>query len=161
MSELSSAGKIRRNLDLTRYLEELSELTGRQVHADELGSIEGAASIRENCQKFGAQTICVIEMPFAERDSERFKRFIQGLSKANAAYVQVWTPRTISCGVFVMPSIDAVRFDFDFSINGKGILVFVTSDLEDRLLLDFSESAAVGRIMRIETQGANWMTVSY
>jgi hypothetical protein len=161
MLEPSSSEKIRRNIDLRRYLEELSALTGRQIRADELGSIEQAASIREDCQKFSAQASRVTEIPFPDRKLERFKKFVRRLSRANAASVYVWTPRTISCGVFLMPSIDAVRFDFDFAINEEGILVFVTSDLEDRLLLDYSNSPAGGRIMKVETQGTNWVGVTY
>lgn len=161
MSEPSSSEKIRRKLDLRRYLEELSALTGRRVQADELGSIEQAASIREDCQRFSTQASRVIEIPFSDRSSERFEKFVQGLSKANSASVYVWTPRTISCGTFLMPSINAVRFAFDFAVNTEGIFVFVTSDLKDRLLLDYSDSPAGGRIMKVETQGTNWVGVTY
>lgn len=161
MSTPASSERIRQKLNLKRYLNELTSIIRRPVHADELGSLEQATSIREAGQKFGvlASESCVV--PFSARCSERFKGFVQRLHDANPTSVYVWTPRTIVCGALLVSSLDVVKFDFDFAVNEEGILVFHSSDLKDRLLLDFADSATGEKIMKIETQGANWGKVAY
>lgn len=161
MSTPSSSEKLRQKLNLKRYLDELAALIGRPVHADELGSLEQTASMREAAQKFRAQAAQVCEIPFSERRSARFKGFVHRLQDANPSSVYVWTPRTISCGTFLVASLAVVRFDFDFAVNDEGILTFLTGDLEDSLLLDFSTSPMGEQVMKVETQGANWARVVY
>ena len=73
----------------------------------------------------------------------------------------MWTQRTIDCGVLLVPALMAIRWDFDFAVNEEGILAFVTGDLADRLLLDFSELPTGEQRMKIETQGVNWEGVTY
>lgn len=136
-------------------------MIGHPVHADELGSLEQAASLREAAQKFGMQPSQACEILFSERFSERFREFVQRLLNANPSSVYIWTPRTISCGTLLVPSLAVIKFDFDFVVNQEGILAFSTSDLEDSLLLDFSISPTGEQIMKVETQGANWGTVAY
>lgn len=161
MSTPSSSEKLRRNLYLKNYLKELGALTGRTVQADELGSLEQAASIRTEAQKFINQPPTVCEIRFSDRCSERFKEFLQRLKDANSLPVYVWTEHTIDCGALLVPSIDTIKFDFDFAINDEGILAFITRDLGDSLLLDFSSTPMDEQVMKIETRGANWGTVIY
>lgn len=143
------------------YLAELRALTGRAVQADELGSLEQVAAMRMGVQKFVGQSLTACEIKFSDRGSERFKKFLRGLRDANPLSVYVWTPRTIDCGALLVPSLDVIRFDFDFTINHEGILAFTTSDLGDRLLLDFSSTPTGEQVMKIETQGSNWARVVY
>lgn len=153
--------EIKRRLNLNAYLAELAALTGRSIEADELGTPEEAAAIRERARSFSSQAAACLDIPFTERMSERFHAFVQRLQAANASPVYVWTPRTIDCGALVVSSLVVIHFDFDFTITEDGILSFVTTDLEDRLLLDFSASAAGNQLMTIETQGRNWATLTY
>lgn len=161
MSTPLSSEKLRQKPNLKRYLDELSMLIGRRVRAEELGSLKQAALIREAGKKFAAQPSNACEIHFTERCSARFKGFVQRLHDSNPSSVYVWTPRTISCGALLIPSLAAIKFDFDFAINEEGILVFLSSDMEDRVLLDFSDSPTGERIMKIETQGAHWTEVRY
>ncbi|WCM94562.1 hypothetical protein M5C99_07620 [Acidovorax sp. NCPPB 2350] len=146
---------------MKRYLEELEALTRRSVQSDELGSLEQAAAMRMAAQRFDAQSSTRYEIRFSDRNSERFKKFLQGLMDANPSSVYVWTPRTIDCGALLVPSLESIRFDFDFTINDEGILAFTTSDLGDSLLLEFSSTPAGEQIMKIETQGPNWAKAVY
>jgi hypothetical protein len=157
----SSAQKLRQKLQLTRYLKELGALIGRPVQADELGSLEQAAAMRLEARASDTQSRLASEIAFSERRSERFKRFLQRLRDANPSSVHVWTPRTIDCGTLVVPSLDVIKFDFDFAVNDEGILAFATSDGRDGLLLDFSRTPTGEEVMKIETQGANWTEVIY
>jgi hypothetical protein len=161
MPTLSPAENLRQKFNLKKYLNELTGLIGRPVHAEELGSLEQVNSIREVGQKFSSLISQKCEIPFSERCSERFKDFLQRLDDANPSSIYIWTPRTINCGVLLVASLAVVRFDFDFSVNEDGIIVFLTSNLEDRLLLDFSGLPGSEQIMKIETQGANWVNVPY
>lgn len=161
MSSPSLSTRLRRNLHLKRYLKELSALMERSVQAEELGSLEQAAAMRTAAQGFLEKSTTQYEISFSDRSSERFKRFLQSLTDANPSSVYVWTPDTIDCGALLVPSLDAIRFDFDFDINDDGILAFLTSDLGDRLLLDFSRTPTGEQVMKIETQGANWGGVIY
>lgn len=153
--------KLRQKLYMKRYVEELSVLAGYAVQASDLGGLAQATSIRDASQKFKAQPSRSTEISFADKCSERFKNFIHKLYQTNTSSVYVWTPRTIDCGTFLVPSIEAIRFGFDFSINPEGVLVFQSSDLQDRLLLDFFISPTDDQILKIEAQGLNWGAIVY
>lgn len=153
--------RLRQNLHMKKYLDELSTLTGHQVQVDELESLERTKKLQECSKKFLTNIPKIYEILFSEMYEDRFKAFIDRLNVANPSSVYVWTPNTIDCGVLLVKSISAIKFDFDFSINEDGILAFSTSDLEDRLLLDFSISKKHGKIIKIETQGSNWERVIY
>lgn len=153
--------RLRQNLYKKQYLEELGALLGRAVLQEELGSLEHVKTIREALQKLDGQPVTSCEIPFAERKTDRFKRFIQRLIEANPSPVYVWTEHSIDCGLLLVPSLSEIKFDFDFSINADGVFVFRTSDLCDRLLLDFSISHTNEQILQIETQGEHWLDVVY
>jgi hypothetical protein len=142
---------------LKKYLEELSILAGHPVQVNELSHVDQAASIREAGKKFALQATTISEISFSNRNENLFKIFTKKLYDANPSPVYVWTPRTIECGAFLLPSICAVNFSFDFTINEEGILVFLTNDLIDRLLLDFTSLPSGEERLRIETQGENWI----
>lgn len=161
MTTPSTSERLRQKLYLKRYLVELGALTGHPVRADELLRPEQTAVLRATRQKFGAQTTASSEIPFSDRGSERFKGFVRRLHDANPSPLYVWTQRTIDCGTLLVPSLMAIRWDFDFDVNEEGILAFMTSDLADRLLLDFSELPTGEQRMKVETQGANWEGVAY
>lgn len=161
MTMPSTSARLRQKLYLKKYLIELAVLTGRPVQADELLSLEQTAALRAARQTSGAQTTLSADIQFSDRRSERFNVFVRRLHDANPSPVYVWTQRTIDCGVLLVPSLMAIRWEFDFAVNEEGILAFVTDDLADRLLLDFSELPTGEQRMKVETQGVNWERVTY
>lgn len=161
MTSPSLSQKLRRNLYLTRYLAELSTLTGRIVQADELCSPAQAAAMRIEKQKFLSHPATSCEIGFSDKNSERFGIFLQRLRDANPSPVYIWTEHTIDCGALLVPSLDAIRFDFDFKINKNGVLTFETSDLEDKLLLDFFTTPEGKQVVEVETKGINWTQIAY
>lgn len=162
MSSSSLSSRLRKNLHLKRYLEELGSLTGRLVRADELGSLEQATEMRRTALlQINSLPSVSFDVRFSDRSTERFKCFLKNLMDANPSPVYVWTPDTIDCGTLLVPSLGAIKFDFDFSINDDGILSFLASDLKDRLLLDFSVTSTGEQVMKIETQGPDWAKVIY
>jgi hypothetical protein len=161
MTTPSLSGKLRQKIYLKRYLAELSALTGGPVQADELVSLEQTAKLREAQQQFVALPTSSSEIPFSDRGSERFAEFVRRLHDANPSPVYVWTERTIDCGALLVPSLMAIRWNFDFAVNEEGMLAFVTSDIADSLLLDFSALHTGEQRMKVETKGANWEEVAY
>jgi len=161
MSSRSLSDVLRQRRHMDRYLGELSTLMARAVQPDELGSREQAVEMRVAAQGFLGQSSAWCEIKFADRSSEHFAKFLKRLTDANSSSIYVWTPHTIDCGTFLAPSLDVIKFDFPFAINDDGILSFVTSDLQDRLVLDFSRTFAGQEVMRVETQGPGWARIIY
>lgn len=162
--QVSSPGnpsKPRKCFGVKEYLRELAALAGRPVSADELGDPEHAATMRLEQQRADLPSGERCEVAFAELGSEQFRRFVRELHDAHPVPVQIWTPRTIACGVFTVPSIESISFDFDFTINSEGILALATSDGTDVLLLDFSESTVGGQQVQIEIRGQHWAEIRY
>lgn len=161
MTSPSLSQRLRQNLYKKQHLEDLGALLGRVVLQEELGSLEHVNTMREASQKFIDLPVTKREILFSERRMDRFRKFIERLSEANPAPIYVWTEHTIDCGLLLVPSLSDIRFDLDFSINTNGVFVFTTSDLYDRLLLDFSLSDTNEHRLQVETQGEHWSEVVY
>ncbi|GAA4340057.1 hypothetical protein GCM10023165_19790 [Variovorax defluvii] len=161
MTTPSTRQKLRQRLYLKEYLKELAALTGRPVQCGDLLSLEQTADLQAARQKCGVEAAVSTDILFSDRGSERFGAFLRRLHDANPSAIYVWTPRTIDCGALLVPSLSAIQWGFDFAVNEEGILAFVTSDLADRLLLDFSELPTDEQRMKIEIQGPNWGSVAY
>lgn len=87
--------------------------------------------------------------------------FLQRLRDANPSPVYIWTEHTIDCGALLVPSISAIKFDFDFKINKNGVFTFETSNFKDSLLLDFFTTPEGEQVMEVETKGLNWAQIPY
>ncbi|NIM40576.1 MAG: hypothetical protein GTN84_06165 [Hydrogenophaga sp.] len=143
------------------YLEELAPLVGAPVAVAELGPIEQPAALQKAAKVIDPEPLQSFEMPFSERCSAQFLDFIKRLCCANPSAVYIWTPRTDACGVYLAGPISTIKYNFGFDINSEGVLVFLTEDVQDRLLLDFFSSSAGEHRMKVEVQGRNWSEVKY
>ena len=54
-----------------------------------------------------------------------------------------------------------MNFNFPFNINEEGIIAFVTNDVADRMLLEFSINSVGQEVLIVETQGPNWASAMY
>lgn len=153
--------KRQRRLFLRQYLHELTALVGREVLEEEIGSVDEAVHMRQLAKAISGVRREVAQIAFSEIRSNRFKEYIARLAKANDSVVLVWTPRTIFCGTFRIPSLEAVCLSFNFDINPEGNIVFTTEGVDDRLILNFDVDDQGEQILQIETQGAHWEQVSY
>lgn len=161
MDSVSPSEKLRQKLHLKKYLEELSLLAGYSVSEKEIVGLKQTQEICQASLKFDVQPVARYKVPFSEKLDDRFKEFIQKLSNANSSPLLVWTPRTIMCGTFRIPSLDKINWNFDFCINKEGVLAFLTEDICDRLLLDFSCSSSGTQELIIEVQGEHWLKITY
>lgn len=151
---------LRRKLSTQRYMEELSCLTGGNVSPGDLCSIEATMNIQERVLFFSGLPCSHADIDFFDKTSFRFYDFISRLEALNDSRVYIWTPRTVDCGAFLGGKIGGINFEFNHDINDEGILVFLTEDLQDRLLLDFYVDDGSYRL-RVEVQGNNWFGVKY
>jgi hypothetical protein len=159
MTDISNKLALRKSL--TEYLLELKQITGENVKTDSLSSVESLERIREaSLAVFQNMNKSKFIVRFDEKDSKKFKDFIANLSKANSSSVYIWTNRANLHGLCKIASINSIDFSFPFNINPDGVIVFLTEDLKDKLLLDFYRDSKEQEILEIELQGENWASVS-
>ena len=159
MSKLST--KLQHHKNISNYLLELEILANRKITRDEISSLEVVHSIRKISLQLNNYSTYTFSIAFSEKESNRFKSFIDKLSMTNCGQVYIWTERTNVCGLFKVNNIKDINFSFPFDINPEGILVFVPVTLEDQLLLDFSLDSTGKQIIEVETQGRNWSKITY
>ncbi|MEO5968365.1 MAG: hypothetical protein ABIQ95_00435 [Bdellovibrionia bacterium] len=78
-------------------------------------------------------------IPFIEKESERFKKYIGQLQSANSSGVYIWIDRTNDCGTSIINSLLDIKWNFEFSCSENGIFVLEARNLQDRILFDFFE----------------------
>ena len=161
MTNIRLRQKIEYKKNLAPYLSELRRLTGTDVSSESLISVEDTEKIRQKWLYLKDTNTNKIVIDFSEKNSERFKKFITNLNKANSSPVYIWTEKSNMCGLYKAASIDAINFDFPFDISPDGIFVFVTEDLENELLLDYYYDSGDREMLEIEWQGKHWHSVSY
>ena len=144
-----------------RYLAELGILSNRIV--DEEAISADISEVLDSNQSHSLESFPVLKfsMPFYELKGEKFKTFIEELFSRNDGEIYILTPRTKACGLFKVSSINSISFQFPFEINPEGILVFLTSDLKDKLLLDFSLDSSGKKMLEIEVRGQHWSNAMY
>ena len=148
------------NKNLPRHLSELSRLVGREVTREDLMSLEETEAIREQAKRVKLVPFWTFEIPFADKSSPRFRWLMKGLAALNPTPVYVWTPLSNVCGLLRPVALSDVNFGFDFNLSAEGILVILTADLSDKLLLDYSEESDEQKL-EIELSGEHWGTARY
>lgn len=148
--------KIAFKTQMKEYLKELSEISGRTVEQRELFSVEETDLLKSQLAKFNDTEKVSFELTPADLTSERFKRFISSLEKVNSSPVFIWIEKTNDCGALKLPSLSNVSFDFEFKQLPDGVILFLTDDLRNSLLIDFDDESLV-----VEVQGDDWLDVSY
>jgi hypothetical protein len=78
------------------------------------------------------------------------------LEKMNPVGVYIWTPASNVCGVLAPVSLQTIQWGFGFDLIKEGILVLLTADLADKMLLDFSQNSSGDHDLEIEVSGSKW-----
>lgn len=143
-------------MDINEYLHKLSSLAGVSVGYGDLSSKEDARLIRDRSIPLCKLPVSQSDISFSCLRSNSFSSCVAGLFEKNPSRIYIWLEESIHFGVISVPSILAINFSFDFSIDDNGVIVFLTKDCSDRLLLDlYSDEAGSQRVL-IEAQGKNW-----
>jgi hypothetical protein len=159
MSDLSRKLAYRRNIK--GYLSQLKALTGQEVNEKDLMPLEIVEDIREKSKVLIQKPKQKLVIPFEEKEEIRFQRFVQNLNQLNPDPIYIWTESTNSCGLFGIPSIAKFNFDFEYSVSRKGIIVLLTKDLTDKMVLDFGDDPKGARLLEIELIGDHWPSATY
>lgn len=132
------------------YLADLQLLVGRPVAVHDLLFTDETLAIREGKFK---------ECPREERHfragfvgSKDFFELLDILHKLNPSPISVWITHTRGIGALVVPVLRDINYTYAFQITG-GLAAFVTTDGNDRLLVD---NDLDDRSETIELQGVNW-----
>jgi len=146
--------------NLRGHLRELSVLVGRPVGKDELLTIPETRAIRARSKHVVRPAPTVFEIPFEERGGNRFASFMARLAAANPSNVYLWTGTTIDCGLLQGFPLMEFRVTFPFELSPNGIYSIVTTDLLDRLVLDY-ENRDGQQWIEVEVSGEHWGEVVY
>ena len=147
--------------NIASYLLELGMLANKTVNKGDLSSIEKVGEVRAGISNLGNLPIEKFKVDFSEKDDARFGSYIQGLYNTNNEQVYLWTSKTNICGLYKVGNIKDVNFSFPFELNDEGIVVFLSADLKDKLLLDFSIDSTGNKVVEVEAQGLNWPNIKY
>lgn len=157
----TASAQLQQTLQRPRHLRELGQIVGRSLMPDDLISVEKTESLRVQALSVVRAPSWRCEIPFADMQSPRFTRLVDALQKANPSPIYVWTPLSNVCGLLrPIPLLD-VRFNFEFTALPDGILVILTADFQDQLLLDFSEGNNAEQLLEVEVSGAQWGQIEY
>lgn len=141
---------------LAIYLAELKEITAQDIDSKCLTSPEKAKGLAIEASSIEDKDISKLVFDFDKKDSKEFKELVLSLKKCNERPMYIWTPRTKICGLYKPVAIDSINFSFEFDINVEGIMVLITEDFSDKILLDFYRDESNNKILELEVQGINW-----
>lgn len=159
MSELSEKLTFKR--ELPRHLLELSLLVGRPVHKEELLSLKETKLVRVRANQVLRNPVKKFVIPFETKQEPRFGKFIERLIEANPNDVYLWTPASNLCGLLLPTPLKTFRTTFPFELNPEGIIVILTDDLHDQLLLDYSLGEHDEQLLEVEVSGERWGSITY
>ncbi len=154
------SSRLKNNLHVEAHLQEISSLVRRKVTVSELEEPVVTKEIRDKEKEFSKYESMHIEIPFDLKSEKRFQGFITKLAAANPTPVYLWTSYANECGPLKLNSLFAVDYDFPFEVSDEGVFSLVTTDLADRLLLEFHEEGG-NLILDIGFQGKHWSVVRY
>nr|WP_236714092.1 hypothetical protein [Leptospira interrogans] len=149
--------KFRYKLSMPKYIAEISQLTNNPFDETNLLTLNQTESIRRSPSKI--KVMKKFEIPFEEKNSERFSRFLNILYSKNQLPIYIWTSLSNDCGVYRIPSILDFNSHFTFEVNG-GFILLLSENLDDELIFDFTEDNNE-RLLEVELSGANWIQVEY
>lgn len=124
--------------DRSAYLKELSILTGSDVSIHDLSTLEEMESVRAESREINDKPISRFSIDFKCRCDEKFINYIKKLHLSDNGEIYIWTERTNLFGLYKIKSMIYIITSFPFELNEEGIVVFLTINLKNKLLFDFS-----------------------
>ena len=81
------------------------------------------------------------------------------IAKVDFQHIYISLGYSEYCGLAETPSINSFNTDFSFNAEHTGLIVLYSSDIQNKLLLDFYEEAG-GKFLDIEVYGELWSKAS-
>lgn len=125
----------------------------------DLLSVNEMEDIRAKSKRLDDFPIVKSKIKFSSLNGSTFLEYIKKLQKLNDQSIYIWTNNANGLGLYRADSLSAITWGFPFEIN-EGIIVFIASDLEDKLIFDFFLDEKNNELVEIEAQGKNWSKVS-
>lgn len=153
--------RIAYKINIRKYLMQLSRFCGRDVMESELISLDHMNHIRSLSVKLNdhpKSTICINKKDLS---SQRFRKFIVELYRANTSSIFIWTELTDICGFFQINSILDFTFDIDFDIIPEEVILLLAANFEDKMTIGISNDDLDGMIIELDIIGKNWPKVVY
>jgi len=146
---------------LPTHLAQLAELLGRTVVASELMTLELTEEVRAQSKLVAPQPTWQQEIAFADRVGARFINLIKRLGEAHSVQVLIWTPLSNKCGLLHAVDLEAIKFGFQFDTIAEGIIVILTVDFMNKMVLDYSDDDLGNQRICVEVCGASWGRIAY
>lgn len=159
MTSFANSRQRKKNLHL--YMSELKFLSFMPVDEDQVSHVEKVEQIRAGQGKIKEFPISRFSIPFTERLTKRFGEFVEKLNEENSNKVYIWTENSNRCGLFAANNIKEVNFEFPFDVNSEGIIVLLSENIEDKMLLDFYLDVNGQQMLEVELQGRCWSFIAF
>lgn len=139
----------------------MGSLANTTVNRSDLSTIDSVNEVKAKATKLENFPTENFSINFSDKKSGRFCKYIESLYKANGERVYLWTSKSNDCGLYSVGCIKDVDFSFPFELNTEGMLVLLSLDINDKLLLDFYIDSCGSKVIDIEAQGLNWTNIKY
>ena len=136
------------------YLETLKALTGYEVNPKDLCSLSELDEAKKYAEKLREMPMLSYEFDRNGFPGRDFTNFLNDLNKSNPSHVYVWMSYSNFCGLYKLNSLFEFKFDKVYESVSDGVVVLMSDDYKDRLLIDADELSVT-----IELKGENWINV--
>lgn len=147
--------------NLDDYILELKEFTGININSELLSSTKDMEEIRQKSMILKNKPEKTFSISFEEKSSLKFKDFVRKLYILNDSPVYIWTKKSNIHGLYKAKSINSLNYSFTFDVNVEGIVVFLTENLEDKIILDYYKDNYGKKLLDITLKGQQWSSISY
>lgn len=145
--------------NLQSHLSQLSQLTHREVTADDLLPLDVTHTIQEQSKRLlNSSSHKKFKIGFTEKLDAHFATFVRNLQALNSNPIYIWIEHTNECGLLEISSIVEFNFKFEYTVISQGIISLLTKDMSDNMVLDFFEDSSGERFIQIELAGSSWPT---
>lgn len=148
--------EIGKRVNMKAYLRELAELLGREVNESELLNLEETERISYRSRKFDSWIAKNWEFDYME-SANKLKIILELFKHLNSSKIFLWIPLSLECGCLTLDSLDEINvsniFKDDLTIS------IVTTDMKDKVLIDFTIDADQHKLVQLEILGENWSNI--
>jgi hypothetical protein len=131
-------------------------LVGKNVLKNDLTKPDELEIVRKSASHLTKNPKNSYRLEVSELCKKRFREFLENLAESNNSNIYIWTDKSNYCGLLKVKSLLNIKYEYIYDAITEGVIVFLTDDFIDRLLIDFDEKYAT-----VEIQGKNWSKIQY
>ncbi|MBC3879961.1 hypothetical protein H8K35_06510 [Undibacterium sp. LX40W] len=146
---------------LAQYYTQLQNLVKDKLAVPDLLSFADIGALRDKVKSIEVISKKVYQLPFCEKSSPRFEKFVLSLARAQNESVLIWTELSNEFGPAKLKSLLDVDFDFPFGTLPEGIVVIVNQSGSGKILLDWEVDPDEGQMLTLEVLGDKWTNIEF